>query len=893
MIRQKFHRATANGYDVDDRLERTQEENARLRKELKETREKLTRVQTQFQRLVADWKRSIRDPTRARSLAAGRVVRSITPNANRKAPSSPPEASPTTPLPCLTRPLTTEGRNPPQPPSSPAQPPMADLRACQASLVQATQEIARLRRRAESAAPPPTSAEANAALPPQEILSLQQQLRQAQAAIASLEHAHPHELAKLTRDHQTREEAHQHSERLLRQALDQVHQEKDALAARLKLMTAAPEKAPHAIDPVSLVQLQAEVREKSNQITLLNSRLQSTQGQVDTLGAECTRLVEQLKQLHTNLADSKKEVMQVGYEKYELQTKCARLEEVELALARRTEEVLQLEQELLKLTDSLRNFNAETEHAVRREMNARVVELEAMRDQADAARREKERALLTCQHDLADANRLMAGLQEDVAMYRKQLDTMQAEPERRSSPADLARQAGKDLEEDEIHRALAIAAIQKRRGDRQIRKPPAGEADATAAETLALYDALNWDETWEQGQLREALATAALDLELSETRCHQMAEQAERHRAQLERLSAEQEALLEENIELRRRVSHVQTVFAKQQLQAYRTAVTRPENGAVDEAGGLIQFCIRGFEAEEGLARALGIQTMKEPFSVFFSLDGLAEYDTMLSPTLHSLEEPMEVRFVYKGLGKDKVTLAQIQHTVFTLQLHQTTEVGSRVVGVHEIPGIALLTARELSVEERFYLIDGTGEKIGWVLMEMCCSQLMLPVLLGQPLANGALLSAGEMRAALMALRPLLFLRVNVFRAQGLASADGAQVPQPYVFYTAHSPKGGISFVRDTVVRTAGNAFTTDPVFDVMPVDHRVVVDRELVYFVAHGSIVFVVFDERANDVRENLGVVEVSLHPLLSSPTAFIRETATLHPKGTLSFGISWITGP
>ncbi|CCW59562.1 unnamed protein product [Phytomonas sp. EM1] len=920
-MRQKLLRATADNRDIEDRLERTLEENTRLKRELKEKNEKLTRVQTQFQRLAADWKRSVAETPKPRSSIPSRVLQPITPNACRRAStlSHAQDPPPATQLPSIARPATADGRLRADiaPPSSPSKGPMEELLACRAALRQANEEIERLHALVERATAPtsaPTPTDANAALQQQllecvrqrqEIFTLQQQLMHAQAAIRTTEElqhqTHTREIAHLTQQLQASEAARQDSEQLLRQALDRVSREKDALSLRLKLLAEhekeAEAKKAQDSDPMGLLQLQADVRDKSNQIAVLTSRLQYTQGQIETLNAECARLVEQLKHFHTNLAESKKEVLRVEYEKSGLQAKCARLEEVELTLTRRNEEVLQLEQELLKLTDALRGFNAETEQAVRRELNARIADLEAMRDQADAGRREKERMLRACQHDLADANRAQASLQADLAMYRSRLEAVQKEATELASRAAFSSYTTKELNEEEIHRALAVAAMRKRRGEATTNPPPPSGApvsDVEAAETLELYDALNWDETWEHGQLREALATAALDLELAETRCQQMAEQAARHRAQLDRLACERDALLEENLELRRRVSHVQTVFAKQQLQAYRAAVAKPDAGDPAEAkNGLIQFCIRALEAEEGLPRALGVRTIRDPVSVFFTLDGLEGYDTMLSPTLHALEEPMDVRFVYKGLGKDEITLAQIQHTLFTLQLHQVTEFGSRIVAMHEIPGIALLTARELSIEERFDLIDGTGEKVGWVLMEMCCSQLMLPVLLGQPLTAGALLSAAEMRAALIALRSLLFLRVHVFKAEGLASVEGGTMPQPYVFYTAHSPHGGLGFVRDTVVRTAGNAFTTDPVFDAIPVDHRVVVDRELIHYIAHGSIVFVVFDERAHDVRENLGVVEVSLHPLLASPTAFIRETVPLHPQGTLSFGISWITGP
>ncbi|KEG09947.1 hypothetical protein DQ04_04411080, partial [Trypanosoma grayi] len=147
-------------------------------------------------------------------------------------------------------------------------------------------------------------------------------------------------------------------------------------------------------------------------------------------------------------------------------------------------------------------------------------------------------------------------------------------------------------------------------------------------------------------------------------------------------------------------------------------------------------------------------------------------------------------------------------------------------------------------------------------------------------------MGAEAMRAALVALRSVVALRVQVFRAADLRATPP---PQPYVFYTASAPSG-LSCVRDTTVRTSTKAFTTDPVFDVEPIEHRVVVDQELLLFIAEGAVVFVVFDERAKEVRANLGVAEVPLRPLLASPQAVVRTTEVLHPQGTLTVGLSWV---
>lgn len=780
-----------------------------------------------------------------------------------------------------------------------------ELARCQAALAQAQEEVRQLRLLRASADVEPlrrAAADATAAKEraDQQSRELREQLAQSQTTLQQLQlqlmqaqTEAQNSVAGLNNRIDSSETTRQQLEQHYRQAIDGLTKERDALTLQVRLLEEEHRSATatqSTVDPLSMVQLQSEVHDKSSQVSLLNSRLQYAQGQIETLKAECTHLVDELKESHVANTERQKTVFQLEHDKAALQVRCSRLDEVELCLQRKSEEVVHMEQEVLKLVGSLQTCQRETEEAVRRELNARVAELQEMRDQADAQRREKERALVTANHDLTEAKRQIERLRDDLQLYRDQVTRVEKEKTEMASQLAFAGHAASELADDEVHRAFAVAAIKKRQGmEKDMGVGPNGEANRA----LDLYDALSWDDHWEQAQLREALSSAALDLELAETRCQQMSEQVEQGRLQLQRTSEERDTLLEENIELRRRLSHVQTVFAKQQLQAYRAASAA--HSAAEANTGMISFCIRGLECEAAtMTRALGIPDLSSPTAVFFSLDGLTSYDTMLSPVVHSLADALDVHFQYANLEKDEVTIAEIQRTTFTFQLHRSTGEGSTVVGMAELPGMALLAARELSLLETLTLIDGEGRPLGSLAVELCCSRLMLPVLLDRPVQTARFtMSAAEVRSALVSLRAVRALRVEVFRAQDLPSTGGPTLPQPYVFYTAHSPSGALSSVSDTVVRPSNRNFTTDPVFDAAPVDHRVVVDRDLIHFIANGTIVFVVFDDQSKEVQANLGIVEVPLYPLLTSPTALIRQSEPLHPQGTLTIGLSWVRGP
>ncbi|CBH10257.1 hypothetical protein, conserved [Trypanosoma brucei gambiense DAL972] len=711
---------------------------------------------------------------------------------------------------------------------------------------------------------------------------------------------------------QAAESRKQQLEAEFRRSVEILTRERDELALKLRLlqeeMDSEKRYGAGTVDPTQLVQVQADLQDKSRQITILTSRMQGSQQQVETLKNECSRLLDELQKFHAMHTETKRQLLELEGERNLLQVRCARVEELERTVKHKSEELIRTEQELLRTASTLQSCNRETEEAVRREFSSRLADVQGMRDSAEAQRREKERQLLEAQRELGELRRQLELTRENATMFQAELEKSEEERQKLSAMASVAGYTVKEFGDEKVRRALAVVAM---RGDSGIDRNggtggvtngfsdevPVNASDGAAGEALEMWDALRWDEGWEAQQLREALASAALDMELAESRCTQMNEQLERNRHLMQQLSHERDALLEENIEMRRRLTHVQTAFAKQQLESYNAAKTRgTTNGGKGSSDGIINFCIHDLECNDAMLRALGAsQVAGAAVTLFFSLDGLRSYDTMMSPMFYSLDSPLDIRFCYDRLDRDEATVAEIRATTFVFQLHQVCGTGTNIVAMGELPGVALLQARESAVLERVKLVSGSGEEVGVVAVEMCALNLLLPILLDRPLSGVGkdgdfCLNSDAVRAALVAMRSVVALRVQVFRADGLQNSP---TPQPYVFYTAAMPStthGGISCIRDTVVHTSTKALTSDPVFDEEPIDHRVVVDSELISFVSESSVVFVVFDAQARDVRSNLGVAEVPLRPLLASPQAVIRKTEVLHPQGTLSIGLSWV---
>lgn len=884
---------------------------------------------------------------------------------------------------------------------------------------------------------------------------------------------------------------------------------------------------------------------------------------------ERTRWEEERNTLRRELSDAQRALLQGTQEKYSLRFYTDRVQQLEGELSQKSSEVGQMEQQLLHALGALQSCQRDATEAVRQEVGQELAQLRQDVEDAHAARREKEKQMMEQREQLAEANRKAQQWGADVAMYKEMIEKYYAgvldglsgplhgaaaqgggqaptsplhsthrgsgsrsgrlpsggrmptqekdgqphhlHPSPVSALPPFAHPNAKTpsgLSSEELHRAYAVAALQKSSAkytslwsdaahlSPSLRMGSDGKPLALSAEAkapLQLFEALQWDEKWEAKQLREALATAALDVELAVQQSQQERTQAEHYREQLANMTKERDVLLDENIEMRRRLRHVQTVFAKQQMHAYRSSLTQRRAGGGGGGGSVVSVGMAYAEGEqrneyggggngplptdvhgsqgEGKAWTTSSAAMAashgqvdillrsvclddavlpllqllasppqrhHPTSLFFTLDGLLGYGTMLSPTFYSVEEGLsDVLFQYGGLSPDTLTVDEIQRTTLVLQLHHalrggTTqkgdgshkkkkgnlkgvggkrtplleektsntnnntnertqradeaneseeeddddpitmtmmeeggiEGGSEIIAQAELPGAWLLQASEMAQEATLDLISGRGDVVGHVMMEFSCHQLMLPITLGLPLTrdgashdgedgkwkcgvdNGMVLSASEVKAALVALRSVIAIRIQVFRLDGITAwakaktsggggegeqgdavtsssfeqrkeaegqekealpggpGGGMREVSPYVFYTTNSVLPSVSAIRDTVVRpiavhrhnaeeAKGDASTSGPLlsasFESTPTEHRVAVDRDLIHFLCYSSVAFVVFDEHEADVSQQLGMAEIPLRSLLDSPQAFIREETVLHPRGKLTVGLSW----
>lgn len=729
---------------------------------------------------------------------------------------------------------------------------------------------------------------------------------------------------------------------------------------------------------------------------------------------------EEMSRLRRELQEAQHALMQGSQEKYALQRYTARVEQLEKDLQQKISEAGSMEEQLLQTLGALQSCQRDATEAVRQEVQQEVRQLRQELEEAHEARRAKEKLTWELREQLGEATRKAQQSAADVEMYKNMMEKYYAgvledishsppssshrtsanghgtetstrlhgggggsgmakhgptssptnplpfSPSSSASPPGTGGTSGGGgnitgsigLTSDELHRAYAVAALQKSSrmsstipwgSAATASSPPKSKDEGTlalsgaAAAPLQLFEALHWDEKWEAKQLREALATSALDLELAVQQLQQEQTQTEHYREQLAQMTKERDTLLEENMEMRRRLQHVQTVFAKQQLEAYRTALHqrssrsgmrspgiayalgqgtrdgaaagggaggRGEGKSKNEMGrdreedllllqnpssqslGQIRIFLRSVLLEDAVLPLLGLESSSRhrssPTSLFITLDGLSGYSTMLSPTFYSVEEGIsDVLFQYDGLSPDVVTVEELQCTTLILQLHHTLkavkdptrcedgedeeammmviESGSEIIAQAELPGTWLVQASEMTQEATLELISGNGDVIGHILVEYTCQRLMLPITLGFPLSasaavgerggkalppfalgvdHGLLLSAAEVKAALVALRSVLGIRIEVFRLDDIVAqvagppsssftappalekhskdvdnldnnttssnmkdrSSGRKVGQPrevspYVFYTTNSPFPTVSGIRDTVVR--------------------------------------------------------------------------------------------
>ncbi len=670
-------------------------------------------------------------------------------------------------------------------------------------------------------------------------------------------------------------------------AIENLVRERDSCALQVRLLQEeSATRGNTGLDPLSLIELQSSINDKSTQITVLTNRLSYTQSQVNALRGECERLVEEMRAVHNQHADVKKQLFEAQHQNAALAIRCDRMNELEQALHNKNEELLKVEQELLKLIDRLQGCSRETELQVRREMNDRINELEAMREEADKVRRLRERDVILLQQELGDAKRRGDVALADADVYRKELERMQGEKQDQAERSVLYGTMSSVMDlDDDVHKAMAMANIRRRQGQSVLSNGGSLRA-ATAAEgaaaTLDMWEGMAWSDDWEAGKLREALATAALNLELAETRCMQLTHEAETRDVSAKDIARERDVLLEENIEMRRRISNVQTMFAKQQLDKYHQAVAAGQSNT-----GAIAFSVTRITCDPKIQQ-LPDGSAYNP-TLFLTLDGLEGYHTMISGNFYSVSSALDIRFVYEPLHIAETTVTLLQRTTFTFQLHQSFGLESVIVAVGEISGAKLLTCRDGStLLENIALINDNGEKIGDCSVAIDVRSLFLPVLLERPLTD-MLMPADAVRTALVALRSVRSLRIQVFKGTNLCEGSPA-APRAYVFMTALAIDG-ITCLPDTTISAQDSVANANPIFDVVPRDFPVVLDRSLVQFIAYTRVTFVIFDHNAKDVQSNIGMVVVPLRALLKSPSETMLVKESLHPSGELEIGFSWVS--
>ena len=738
-------------------------------------------------------------------------------------------------------------------------------------------------------------------------------------------------------------------------------------AASANNTSASSSNAAMPFTPASLLELQRALAEKSAQILVLTNQMNFAQSRAEATKAESDRVLEDLKSVHLQHAEAKRNMFQLEHERASLLLRVEKVPTLEATIELKTQELLKSEQELLRCIDRLQSCGRETEAQVRRELGDRMAELEAMRDKAEGERRANERDVLALRIELSDAKRRLEGALHDTELYKREAERLEGEKKEMADRVALANVTGGLLSatsfaasgggvadasiagsvtgalglpiglDDDVSRAVALAAMRKRAAQNQQHlsstsaaagspASPLGRGQhhqsaagvglasmvgiggigggGTANEVMAMWEGMEWSDGKELSLLRETLAATAVDMELAEARCVQLQQAVADKAKLLDGISVERDELLNENIELRHRISGVQTALARSHLQKMSAASSSSALGT-----------------KTSLVIALNSITCNPIFqqrddgstytpTLFFSLEleGLGGsttdaggrrhlYEPVLSETFYSLNSTLSVRFVFENIDTADINFTNIQKTSFVLQLHQSFGTESEIVACASLSGARLLHCRYDGVHsDSLQLLSLEGEAMGSVGVTVTAPDLLLPILLARPLVTAV--TSDTIRAALIAFRSVRALRIQVYGASDLLCAPSAvagaprRLPSPYVFYTSTSPHG-ITFIAETMVSTAGRVATADPTFDLLPVDHPVVLDAEFVRFMNDGSLSFVVFDHTAADVQSNLGIAVIRLEEMLASPSFVMQKRLPLHPQGSLEVGISWVRGP
>ena len=656
--------------------------------------------------------------------------------------------------------------------------------------------------------------------------------------------------------------------------------------------------------------------DKSSQLAVLASRLETQRQQLVTLTGECDRLVVELKSMHQTCTDLKRRCFTLETEKASADARAQRALELESTLNLKQEELVRVEQELLRMIDALQACGRDTEMRVRAECSSRFMDMERMKDEADRSRRSKEREAFGLAQEVTDLKRIVHGANEDVAEARNRL--LEVVKERDRLADEVAR-----LSRADPGGAVSAGALK------------AAEMKATEALRNVL-DGAEWNERWEAEKMREALAHANLELELANQRCSSFQDTLDDLKAQLALLQKEREALLEENLRLRRDSSgiDIQSVEKRRLVQRTLRVAEDDASCSVPASPNLptaiqpnqLSIALVDVTWETCLVNSLTRPTVDtetsassgdSPFatSLFFTLDGPVGYESAVSEsfpfaqgTANRSPGPSTV-FVFNDMGANlsAAQVAQLRREPFVLQLHQVVgDGGSRTVGCGQFALPQIVAARTTGSGLQVPMTDGAtvtgigcvtvtlhgvdaplGEwlrasdedsRVSGLVPQEATDSAAVTLSRGLPrngLTESTTWTQAMSRAALLVLRAVRGLRVHVIRCRGLTAetAEGGprRIPVPYVYYTATSRLGDPApgcFIGDTIVHTRHRIQSLDADFDVVPNEHVRSMDEAMLDFVLGGKITFAVFDINSTDARESLGVAECALAPLVLAAT-------------------------
>jgi hypothetical protein len=423
-----------------------------------------------------------------------------------------------------------------------------------------------------------------------------------------------------------------------------------------------------------------------------------------------------------------------------------------------------------------------------------------------------------------------------------------------------------------------------------------------------------WDADWEANHMREHTTTLQFDLDTATARIRELEGVVAKKDTLYTRAMEERDLLLAENLELRRRLSGIQTCFARRATDAV----------AKSSGTAALTVVVRSTRFTDSSAQ--------QPGTYFVSLEGLAGFDCGLSDTFAiapsaNAAEPLVVcglalTFRIAGIPfNTEQALQLLRDAQLELQWHRVEGAGSVVVATSHCD-LPVCLAGCLEGGGRYdlaaQLTGAAGTNVGSADVEVDVDDVALPMAVlprldvsAHPAARLGLTSAlsrgvdeDALRTLLYAFRGVTALRVQILSCRGLPLHSDGVAPTPYVFYTAalpderrRLPSDAASYplvvVRDTAVHPRDRRATADPVFNVEPTDHPIAsFTAGVADFVRHGTITFAAFDAASQREEENIGVLTVPLSDLLKhGPASTVVGTdAPLVGAGRISYALSWV---